>query len=134
MHDSKLLQWVVADLYLCIHRAVSATLSSTPNVTATALSSTQILVSWEYVDQEITAYEVLYEAYFDVPMMLTVNTSLALPEKSVILRDLEEYVNYSISVRAYTNENEGPYSVGVTVITMEDGKCHGKLFMLKWSL
>ena len=34
---------------------------------------------------------------------------------------LEEYVNYNISVRAYTSVGPGPYSDPVTVRTLEDG-------------
>ena len=36
---------------------------------------------------------------------------------------LQEYVNYTISVRAYTNAGAGPYSDPVTVLTNEDGEC-----------
>ena len=42
---------------------------------------------------------------------------------SVILMRLQEYVNYTISVRAYTNAGAGPYSDPETVLTNEDGKC-----------
>ncbi len=41
---------------------------------------------------------------------------------SVVLSNLEEFVNHTISVRAYTNEGAGPYSEEVTVITPEDSK------------
>ena len=50
----------------------------------------------------------------------TVNTS----DGSVlmmVLTSLEEYVEYNISVRAYTSVGPGPYSDPVTERTLEDG-------------
>ena len=41
---------------------------------------------------------------------------------SVLLMDLEEYVNYTISVRVYTSVGPGPDSEPVTVLANEDGK------------
>ena len=96
------------------------------NVNATVLSSTEIQVNWTEVleiDQNgiITEYEVMYE-----PLMtfsgqittLTVNTT----NLYITLMDLEEYVEYNISVRAYTSVGPGPYSVGIVRRTFEDGK------------
>ena len=42
--------------------------------------------------------------------------------RAVNLTGLEEYVNYTISVRAYTSVGAGSYSDGVTVLTFEDGR------------
>ncbi len=39
----------------------------------------------------------------------------------MVLQDLEEYVNYTISVRAYTSVGAGNYSGEITVLTWEDG-------------
>ena len=39
-----------------------------------------------------------------------------------LLTELEEYVEYNISVRAYTSVGPGPYSEEVTERTDEDGK------------
>ena len=66
-------------------------------------------------------YEVLYipKEIFDVvldPRTMNVSTT------SALLDGLQEFVNYTISVRAYTSAGEGPYSDGVSVITTEDGK------------
>ena len=69
----------------------------------------------------ITQHEVMYE-----PLMtfggqittLTVNTT----NLSITLMNLEEYVEYNISVRAYTSVGPGPYSVGIVRRTFEDGK------------
>ena len=49
----------------------------------------------------------------------TTNVSVLL----VTLMRLQEYVNYTISVRAYTNAGAGPYSDPVIVLTNEDGEC-----------
>ena len=81
---------------------------------------------WEEVvpiDQNgvITMYQVLYqplETFGGAIGPLTVNVT----ELTADLTDLEEYVNYTISVRAYTSAGEGPYSDGVIVITLEGGK------------
>ena len=95
------------------------------NVTATALSSDQILVNWDIVqliDQNgvITAYQVLYQplqTFIGAIRQLTLNvTGLA-----ANLTDLEEFVNYSIAVRAYTSVGGGPYSEHITERTYEDG-------------
>ena len=94
---------------------------------ATVVSSTEIMVTWDIVlpiDQNgvITMYEVIYqprETFNEAIGDLTVNVSA--PEMSVVLMDLEEYVNYTISVRAYTIVGEGPYSEGIVELTDEDG-------------
>ena len=70
----------------------------------------------------ITMYEVLYrpqETFNGAIRDLTVNVSAS--EMSVVLMNLEEYVNYTISVRAYTSVGEGPYSEGIIELTNEDG-------------
>ncbi len=43
-------------------------------------------------------------------------------ERSANLTNLEEFVDYNISVRAYTSEGAGPYSEEITVMTPEDSK------------
>ncbi len=66
-------------------------------------------------------YEVLYQPLetFDG----TIKTQIMnVTERSANLTDLKEFVNYNISVRAYTSEGVGPYSEEVTVMTPEDGK------------
>ena len=95
---------------------------------ASATSPTSIAVVWEEVapiDQNgvITMYEVLYtplETFSGAIGPLTTNVSAT--EMSVLLMELQEFVNYNTSVRAYTSVGEGPYSVGVTEITSEAGK------------
>ena len=86
------------------------------NVTATVLSSKQILVTWGIVppvDQNgvITMYKVLY--YSTLRPMLTKNVA----GLAVNLTGLEESDNYSISVCAYTSRGMGPYSESIWTTT-----------------
>ena len=95
------------------------------NVVPTTISSTEILVSWSevpLVDQNgvIILYEVQYEPLVTLGgelMTMTMNTS----NTSIVLGGLEEYVEYNISVRAYTSVGPGPFSLGVDNRTFEDG-------------
>ncbi len=96
------------------------------NVTATATSPRNISVMWENVleiDQNgiITMYEVLYQPLETFDGAITTQT-MNVTERSANLTDQEEFVNYTISVRAYTSEGAGPYSEEMTVMTPEDSK------------
>ena len=92
----------------------------------TTISSTEILVSWDEVpaiDQNgvIILYDVQYEPLmtFDGALMtMTMNTS----NTSIVLGELQEYVQYNITVRAYNSVGPGPFSPGVDNRTFEDGK------------
>ena len=77
------------------------------------------------IDQNgiITGYEVMYEPLetFDGNIStLTVNVSGS--DLSTLLMELQEFVDYSISVRAYTIIGPGPYSDEEMARTNEDGK------------
>ena len=90
------------------------------------VSSTSIYVTWDIVppiDQNgiITMYEVMYQPLETFNGNISTNT-INLTNMSVLLTDLQEFVNYTISVRAYTSVGAGPYSDEVTVLTLEDGK------------
>ena len=96
------------------------------NVNAVNISSTSVQVSWDPVppiDQNgvITQYEVEYNqtTFSEVSMYntTTVNSTTLM----VDLTGLEEYVVYSIRVRAYTSVGAGPYSDVVMERTQEDG-------------
>ena len=95
---------------------------------AMALSSTEIRVCWDQVpainqNGEITMYEVQYDPLqtFDGQISTeTTNTTLMCTD----LTGLEEYVEYTISVRAYTSAGPGPYSLGIVERTLTDGKRH----------
>ncbi len=92
----------------------------------TVLSSTEIQVNWTEVseiDQNgmIITYEVLYDPLMTFNGMLnttTVNTT----NVYITLSNLQEYVEYNISVRAYTSVGPGPYSPIALVTTDEDSK------------
>ena len=95
------------------------------NISVSLIDSSSIRVDWEEVpeiDQNgiIAQYEVIYEPLmtFGVLTTLTVNTT----NLSITLMDLEEYVEYKISVRAYTSVGPGPYSVGIIRRTIEDSE------------
>ena len=98
------------------------------NVAAVSISSTQVKVTWGHVpptDQNgiIIMYELEYIPLEDFDRAIGKNTT-NVSASSVILRRLQEYVNYAISVRAYTSAGAGPYSDPVIVLTNEDGKCN----------
>ena len=90
------------------------------------MSSVEIRVTWKEVPEinrngEITVYEVKYEPLmtFDgMRMTEYVNTT----NLTAILTNLEEFVEYNISVRAYTSEGPGPFSPPETTRTDEAGK------------
>ena len=97
---------------------------------ASALSSTEIMVTWEEVPMigNIINYEVQIEPLdfsADIITNLLNTTNL-----SILVTGLEEYVNYNISVRAYTSVGPGPYSDPVTERTLEDGNVLITLFIL----
>ena len=98
------------------------------NVTATTTSATSILVAWAMVswmeqNGAIVMYEVMTISLEDsgvAIVMKTVNVSESV--QFVDVMELEEYVSYNISVRAYTSVGAGPYSVVETVRTLQDRK------------
>ena len=100
---------------------------------ASALSSTEIMVTWEEVPMivqngNIINYEVKIEPLdfsADILTNLLNTTNL-----SILVTGLEEYVNYNISVRAYTSVGPGPYGVPVTERTLEEGNFLITLFCL----
>ena len=64
-------------------------------------------------------YEIKYEP-LECELIEYINTTG--PVLMMNLNDLEEYVEYNITVRAYTSEGPGPYSdPPVTERTLEDG-------------
>ena len=95
------------------------------NVTATAESSTEIMVTWEEVfaiDENgiIINYEVQFEPLEFTETLTT--SSVNTTNLTVLLSSIQEYVEYNISVRAYTSVGPGPYSDPVTERTLEDRK------------
>ena len=85
-------------------------------------------MTWEEVpaiDENgvIINYEVRFEPLEFTETLTTssVNTTDTI-DLTVVLRALQEYVEYNISVRAYTSVGPGPYSDPVTQRTLEDRK------------
>ncbi len=114
-------------VYDCIV-IISAPSSSPVNVTAMASSSTTIEVRWsevEPINQNgiITSYEVEYTPLNDFDGQISSNSTLVNGSVFIVsLENLEEYVNYSITVRAFTREGSGPASDNITVLTLQAGQ------------
>ena len=93
---------------------------------ATVISSTVIQVSWEEVpaideNGEIMFYEVQYEPLMPFAGQVSTNNTNK-PVLNITLTGLEEYVDYSISVRAHTIAGAGPYSDPPLIRrTLQDG-------------
>ena len=95
-------------------------------MTASNISSTAIRVTWEEVpaiDQNgiITQYEVEYNQTTFSGAAMYSTTTVDSSTFMVDLTGLEEYVEYSIRVRAYTSVGAGPYSDVVMETTCQDG-------------
>ena len=108
--------------------SIDAVPASPPqNVTATLLSSTQILVMWNEVPEIhqnglIIMFEILYEPLITFGILVAGKNTTSYNSLSIILAGLQENLEYNISVRAYTVVGPGPYSVEITVVTDKDGK------------
>ena len=90
------------------------------------LSSTEMQVSWEEVPAinqsgSIIVYQVRYDPLETLNGEISTNTTNT-TMLDTTLNYLEENVDYSISVRAYTVIGPGPYSDGVVNRTDEDRK------------
>ena len=103
------------------------------NIVITSMSSTTIQVSWDPVPEIhqngiITGYDVTY--YNQSTFRQPVTVSVSADEDSVTLTRLEEYVVYSIRVRAYTSIGAGPYSPLHNIRTLEDGKYNDNILVV----
>ena len=99
-------------------------------MTAASLSSTTINVTWEEVlpcdrNGVIITYEVVFEPLETFGQLTSdiSNTS----DLSILLEDLHPFVNYNISVRAYTSEGSGPFSEDIVEITQQDRESDFKI-------
>ena len=90
-------------------------------------SSTVITIMWDTVPETerngvITQYEVVVNqsTFNEIPFtrLNTTNGSVL----AVEIGGLEEYVEYSIRVRAHTSVGPGPFSVAIVISTLEDGE------------
>ncbi len=94
-----------------------------------AVESTSSNISWEEVELldrngAIIMYDVLYQPLETFNNFIENETVVIGSERTVTLNGLEEFVSYTIFVRAYTSIGPGPYSIGVTFTTLEEGKQH----------
>ena len=97
------------------------------NVQAITRSSTAILVTWDPVpdiDRNgiITQYQVEFNQNTFNEISTSNLTNTTGPQLMLELGGLEEYVEYSVRVRAYTSEGPGPFSVAEVNTTQEDGE------------
>lgn len=120
--------WLFLSIYISIFHSVAT--DSPENVTAIAVSSTSITVIWNAVSfsanitntTEVTVYEVRYDPLETFGGLISTQTNVSESEL-VVLSNLEEYVQYEISVRAYTETGWGPYSDAINITTLQNGKC-----------
>ena len=69
------------------------------------------------------AYEITYTPLENFTRVIgIISTNVSGSDLSVYFVGLQEYVNYSIQVRAYTSEGPGPYSAPV-YRKVHRGKC-----------
>ena len=89
-----------------------------------------MVVTWDEVTEinqngPIVLYEVSYIPFDTFNGQLAAQTLEVMVENmSLVLEDLEEFLGYNVSVRAYTEAGPGPYSEPVSNITLEDGMIH----------
>ncbi len=99
------------------------------NISTSAQSSTLILVAWQPVPEinqngDIVAYEVRYNPLetFGGQIATGYENTTSGSQLMITLEDLQEYVEYNISVRAYTAVGPGPFSGGTAQRTDEGCK------------
>ena len=97
------------------------------NVQAITRSSTAILVTWEQVPEIdrngiITQYEVEFNQSTFNEISTSNLTTTDGSQLMVELEGLEEYVEYTVRVRAFTSVGHGPFSAAVVNRTLEDGE------------
>ena len=83
------------------------------NIMATPLSVTEIRVEWEPVSERdkngvITHYEVHVNQSDNSALPTTNSTAVNSPSLSVVLSGLHPFINYTITVRAFTSVGPGP--------------------------
>ena len=98
------------------------------NVFAEALHSTIIFVTWDEVaevDQNgvITSYEVVVQPFTTFNGQIPSSQSLNVSTESAVLLGLEEFVEYNVTVRAFTVVGPGPFSEETSTITDPASEC-----------
>ena len=103
------------------------------------VSPSEILVTWDNVppiDQNgiITEYEVYYQPLETFGGSIGPMVEAVMPpniSESVILAQLEEYVFYNISIRAFTEVGPSDYTTALLERTPEDGKYVANICMVE---
>lgn len=108
------------------------------SVTATAVDSTSIEVTWrpppeKHRNGNITGYRVLFTEALgsravDEAEVVTVPPS----ERSYIISHLQKYTSYQIWVQAFTRIGDGPLCDVIVVRTDEDGMSLWKVEKIHW--
>ena len=85
------------------------------NGIAITITTTSINVSWEHYPNTtrngiIIAYEVKYSWPLGIGQLGTIYVNTSGAQNQLVLSGLQECVQYSISVRAYTSQGPGPFS------------------------
>ncbi|XP_028300243.1 protein sidekick-1 isoform X3 [Gouania willdenowi] len=109
---------------IAAHTADSVPSGSPLNVTAEALSSTKILLTWSALPQAqknglILGYKVLYSEK-DSEGPPSVEVAEGEGKVSLLLGELQKYTVYVLQVLAYTRRGDGPPSQPVLLRTRED--------------
>ena len=100
-------------------------------------SSTEITVTWKNVvgrerNGIILGFRVYYKAVGEFAVDKTEKVEIvdsgATEEK--VLGDLEKFINYNITVLAFTSKGDGPNSSVITVRTDQDGKFLTCIFIM----
>ena len=113
--------------YFSLPSCLTAPSGFPQNVTATTISPTEIEISWNEVlegerNGNITHYEIRYSqsTFSSIAGNSTILTDS--PVLKLLLQNLEEFVEYTFTVRAYTVIGPGPFSPAVVNTTFEDSK------------
>ena len=114
-------------MYVCIPKYLYHTLGPgmPESIGAVATAFNEIMVYWEEVpaiDRNgiILLYEVLFCSTLNCSHIEAVNTTDA-TTLNLTLDNLEEFTEYNISVRAYTNVGAGENTSVITVVTLVKG-------------
>ena len=100
-------------------------------------SSTEITVTWQNVvgperNGIILGFRVHYKAIGQFVVDTTENVEVVNGSDAVekVLGSLEKFMNYSITVLAFTSKGDGPRSDVITVWTDQDGKFNGSFYFV----
>ena len=92
-----------------------------------ALSGTEVFLIWsppleENRHGQIISYDIQYKGY-DMNDTIVDDIKISnINETQSILKGLNEYTTYDVSVRARTSAGPGPYTPPITILTNESSK------------